>query len=341
MQSHDSDKIRVGVVGCGHWGKNYVRIFSSLPNSCVTAVCDLKGQRQAFIQEMYPSVRLFTDFEQLLTSDLCDAVVVATNASTHYNLTKKALESNLHVIAEKPLTLSIEEADELVRLSKDRDRILLVAHTFLYNPSILKIRQLLKEGAVGDVYYLKARRTHLGLVREDVSAIWDLAPHDISIFLYFLGQLPMSVQAMGGKYLKDSREDAAFINLRFPNGTIANIIVSWADANKERYLDIVGSKARIVFNDLDNLEPIRIYHKGISVDHEHNGFGEFQYLLRDGDIISPKVNQEEPLKALCKAFLESIDTKVPPLSDGKLGRDVVAVLCKIQEAISIRDEVYV
>jgi len=339
MSSTDRQKIRVGIIGCGHWGKNYVRVFSSLPGSVVTAVCDVDPMRLDAIRELYPAIPLITDYREMLDKQLCDAVVVSTTASSHYHIAKEALACNLHVVAEKPLTLQTSEADDLVRIASERNRILLVAHTFLYNPSVWRIKEYIQQGLLGEIYYLKARRTHLGLIRNDVNAVWDLAPHDISMILYLLGELPSTVQAIGGRFLKNHREDVAFINLGFPSGIIANIIVSWADSNKERFLDIVGSKARIVFNDLDNLEPIRIFQKGISVEREENNFGEFHYLLRDGDIISPKVELEEPLKIQCRSFLDSIESGKAPLSDGSMGRNVVAVLSKIDDSLALASNV--
>jgi predicted dehydrogenase len=339
MNFTGQQKIRVGIIGCGHWGKNYLRIFSSLPGSVVSAVCDLDPLKLDAIHEHYPSIPAFADYREMFEGRICDAVVVSTIASSHYIIATEALQHNLHVLVEKPLTLRTDEADQLARIATERNRILFVAHTFLYNPSVWKIKEYIEQGLLGQIYFLKARRTHLGLIRKDVNVVWDLAPHDISIILYLLGELPNTVQAIGGRFLKNHREDVAFINLGFPSGIIANIIVSWADSNKERLLDIVGSKARIVFNDLDNLEPIRIFQKGISVEREHHNFGEFRYLLRDGDIISPKVELEEPLKIQCRSFLDSIQSAKPPLSDGAMGRDVVAVLSKIDESLILGSKV--
>jgi predicted dehydrogenase len=247
---------------------------------------------------------------------------------------RDALEAGLDVLAEKPFTLTVAEAEDLTRRAAERDRILMVAHTFLFNPSVRQIKSYIRDGTVGDFYYAKARRTHLGLVREDVNAVWDPAPHDVSMFLLLLEESPLEVQAVGRRVLRRDREDAAFVNLAFPSGVIAQLSVSWADSNKERYLDIVGSKSRVAFDDLNVQEPIRIFYKGIAVEGNPDpSFGEFKYLLRDGDILSPKVTAQEPLRVLCDEFVAALTSRVRPFSDAAFGTRVVDVLCRIEAAL--------
>lgn len=329
--------IRIGVIGCGRWGKNYVRHFSSMPGVQLAAVADLNPANLESVGRMNPQARVFRRHSDLLAAGGCDAVVVATTASTHYPIIRDSLERGLDVLAEKPFTLKVEHAESLVRAADRKKRILMVAHTFLFNPSIVQLKQYIADGVLGDIYYAKARRTHLGLIREDVNAVWDLAPHDVSMLLYLLGEKPSSIQAMGRRILRADREDVAFVNLSFPSGVMAHIHVSWADSNKERYLDIVGSKSRIVFDDLNLQEPIRIFYKGIAVEPtEETTFGEFKYLLRDGDILSPKIAMQEPLKILCESFINSLRTRKKSLSDGAFGRDVVEVLCRIEQALKRR-----
>jgi predicted dehydrogenase len=335
MTTHaQGDRLRIGVIGCGHWGKNYVRVFSSMTGAELVGIADSAPDKLAALRRTCPEVPAFADHRALIERAGCDAVVVATTASTHHDVAADAVSAGLHALVEKPFTLTVADAADLIRKAERRRLTLMVAHTFLYNPSVRRIQALIREGVVGDVYYLKARRTHLGLVRDDVNAIWDLAPHDISMFLYLLGETPTRIQVVGRRVLKLDREDAAFINLEFPSGVIGNIIVSWADANKERWLDIVGSKARIAFDDLNNLEPIRIYHKGVGRDESvDSNFGEFKYLVRDGDIVSPRIDAQEPLKVLCEDFVGAVRDRRPPVSDARLGRDVVAVLSRIDAAL--------
>jgi predicted dehydrogenase len=326
--------VRIGVIGCGHWGKHYLRLFSSLPGARLTAIAEHEPERQAAIRRQYAGIDVFDDHRRLITSGLVDAVVVATEASTHYNIVGDALSAGLDVLAEKPLTTNLQQAVELVALAERESRVLMVAHTFLFNPSVIQVKKYLAEAVLGDVYYLKAQRTHLGLIRQDVNAVWDLAPHDISIFLYLLNEKPVSVNAIGMKVLHSDREDAAFINMRFPSGIGGHIHVSWADANKERMVDVVGSKARVVFDDLCIQEPVRIFFKGISLESvDEKSFGEFKYLLRDGDIVSPSIPMQEPLRVLCESFLASIGTRHVPISDGHFGCDVIEVLTAIDRAL--------
>ena len=329
-----SRRLRIGVIGCGHWGKNYVRVLASGSGVELVAVADPAADKLASVRRTWPGVATFTDHRELIANAGCEAVVVATVASTHHTVASAALAAGLHTLVEKPFTLTVRDASDLIRKAERRRLTLMVAHTFLYNPSVRRIQALLREGVAGDLYYLKARRTHLGLIREDVNAVWDLAPHDISMFLHLLGETPRRVQAVGRSVLKRGREDAAFINLEFPSGIIGSIVVSWADANKERCLDIVGSKARIAFDDLNTLEPVRLFYKGVGPGESlDSNFGEFKYLVRDGDIVSPKIDVQEPLKILCDDFVGAIRDHRPPISDARLGRDVVSVLARIDAAL--------
>jgi len=328
------DSLRVGVLGCGHWGHNYVRVFSNFPEVTLAGVAEPIPARLAVASRTAPGAFTTTDYRELLRGGRCDAVVISTHAATHHQLAREAIEAGLDVLVEKPLTLSEADAADLVQRSKQAGRLLMVAHTFLYNPSVWKLKQLLREGVLGDVYYLKARRTHLGMIREDVNAVWDLAPHDISMFIYLLDEEPTLVQAQARCMLRKGREDVAFINLQFPSGVIGNIVVSWADSNKERWLDIVGSRARASFDDLNTAEPIRIFYKGVAVPEPGDeNFGEFKHLVRDGEIVSPKIAMQEPLKVLCEDFVASIRERRAPVSDGELGRKVVSVLERIDRTL--------
>lgn len=326
---------RIGVIGCGHWGKNYLRTFDNLSETSLVAFCDKNKSRLKTYAALYPEAKRFSSAEELLESNECDAVIISTLATTHYDLVKRALEAGLDVLVEKPFTLRVEEAEDLAARAKAKRRILMIAHTFLFNPAIRQMKQYLDEGLAGKIYYAKARRTHLGLVREDVNAVWDLAPHDISIFLYLFGKMPSRVQALGRRILRKDREDVAFINLAFPGGVIAHIGVSWTDSNKERYIDVVGSKCRIAFDDLNMQEPIRIFNKGVSVEQTtEDGFGEFKYLFRDGDIVSPMIPVQEPLRNLCEAFVEALETRKVTLSDAAFGCQVVRTLVRIDEELN-------
>ncbi len=325
--------IRIGLVGCGHWGPNYLRNFSGIDDVHMAAVCDQRKGALERIYKQYRDVETCSDFQDLIRRKDIDGVVIATPAQSHYDLARRTLEAGKHVLVEKPLALSVKECLSLHELALSHKLTLMVGHTFLYNPAIRKMKAYLDSGAIGKIYYLQATRTHLGLIRDDVNTVWDLAPHDIAIFSYLLGQTPRKVSAVGVSHLKAGLEDVAFVNLFFDDNVLGHIHISWVDANKSRQVAVIGSKARILFDDLNPLEKIRIYEKGVSLDRGYDSFGEFQLLLRDGDIISPKIEPEEPLRNLCLEFVQCIRTGERPLADGLNGAQGVETMCAIQESI--------
>jgi len=327
-------QIGIGIIGCGYWGINYVRIFSELPNSQMVRACDLNEERLDRLRQRFPLVEGCSTTRQLLDDPRIGAVVVATPSSTHYEIAKECLLHNKHVLVEKPFVMEIEEGEELIDLAQERNKVLMVGHTFLYNPGIQKMKECIWDNDFGEIYYLHAARTNLGPIRTDVSVLWDLVPHDLSIFGNLLGVQPTWITAVGAKLLRNGREDVGFVTLAYPSGVVGHIHVSWAHPNKVREVVVVGSKKRIVFNDLDNLERVRIFEKGVSPSKaDVNSYGEFRFLMRDGDIISPKVEASEPLKNQCAHFLDCIAKGVMPLSDGQNGLDVVRVLVAIDESV--------
>ncbi len=342
--------IRIGVVGCGHWGANYLRNLDMMDETVPVIACDQRKPILEKIRKQYHGIEVSTEFSAVVNRDDLDAVIIATPAHTHYEFAKASILAGKHVLVEKPLALSTQECRELVEMASASKRVLMVGHTFLYNPGIRKMKEYLDKGTIGDIYYLQAVRTHLGLIRSDVNTVWDLAPHDISIFSYLLGRDPVKVSAVGVSPLKQALEDVAFINLFYGDDILGHIHISWIDANKCRQVAVIGSKARILFDDLNPLERVRIYEKGVSIDRSYNSFGEFQMLLRDGDIISPKIEPEEPLRNLCLEFVECIREGKKPLADGVNGMRVVETMCAIQKSIKnngkpinlkeIRDENY-
>src|SRR5882672_8522834 len=227
-------QVTIAVVGCGHWGPNYIRVFSGLENVRVKVACDLSQPKLERIQAQFPLVGITQDFKSVLDDEGVDAIVVATPSSTHFAVAKACLEAGKHVLVEKPVTLTSSDALALTQLADEKKRTIFVGHTFLYNPGVRKMKEIIDSGELGAMYYLTATRTHLGLVREDVNVAWDLAPHDIAIFNYLLGQAPIRVEAFGVCHLKKGREDAVFIHLLYPNAVLGQIHVSWVDSNKER-----------------------------------------------------------------------------------------------------------
>jgi predicted dehydrogenase len=325
--------VNVAVVGCGYWGANYVRVLSELPAATLRGVCDKDGGRLHEVVRRFHVRYTWNDIHDVLGDDLVEAVVVATPSSTHYQLVNECLAAGKHVLVEKPLALGVEDATRLVEAARAADRRLMVAHTFLYNPAVQVLKHYVQQESFGPIYYLLSRRTHLGLIRSDVNAIWDLGPHDVSIFTHLLGTLPVTVSAVGGRFLHPTKDDVGFITLTYPGGIIGNIQASWIDANKVREVVVVGGRQRIVFDDLNNLEKIKIFEKGVAISGDVDSFGEFQLQLRDGNILSPKVEASEPLKNQCQHFLDCVTTGREPLSGGANGLDVVRIMAAIERSL--------
>lgn len=326
----------VAVIGCGYWGVNYIRIFAELPGAELVAICDARPERLHEIGDPLQGVALATDLDAVLDNPDVDAVVICTGATTHYAVARRCLEAGKHVLVEKPITTLVTDATQLMHVADERHRVLMVGHTFLYNPAVQRVREYLRDEADGCVYYLYSRRTNMGPIRHDVNAIWDLAPHDVSIFNYLLDSTPLWVSAVGVNALKNGRADAGFIALEYPGGIVGHIHVSWADPHKVRELVVVNSNKRIVFDDLNALERIRIYEKGVApLQADAANYGEHQFHMRDGDIISPHIEVSEPLKNQCKHFLECVAEGRQPLTDGRGGRAVVEVMEAID--LSIRN----
>lgn len=323
--------INIAIVGLGHWGKNYVRTFQSIEGVTIKYLVD--ASKESLVRFSGLEIKLSQNYQEVIDSADVDAVVIATPASMHYDLIKMALIRGKDVLAEKPITLSSKQAIELTELAGAGKRILMVGHTFLYNNAILKLKELINSSDFGRTYYLNATRTHLGLIRSDVSSVWDLAPHDLSIFNYVLNALPIAVSAIGACHLGTKNHDVAFINLIYPNEVVANIHVSWEDSNKERTIRVVGERMRVVFNDMDNLERIKIFHKGVSLNTNPDFNGLHQVQLRDGDIYSPNIQASEPLYEMCKHFLACVVDRVNPRSSGIDGANVVKILEAITQSI--------
>lgn len=328
------EQVGIAVLGCGYWGMNYVRIFSELPESRVLVVCDKDPNRLHEVARRFPGVILTTDYEQALSVTGVDAVVVCTEATSHFRVALRAMAAGKHTLIEKPIATTASNAEDM-RLTADALGLtLMVGHTFLYNPGVRKIREYIREGEVGRVYYLYAARTNLGPIRNDVNALWDLGSHDVAIFNYLLDAVPEWATAVGVRALGNRREDAGFISLGYPDGIVGHIHVSWADPNKVREVVVVGSEKRIAFNDLNPLEQVRIFQKSVSpLDEEASTYGEYRFLLRDGDIVSPRIEVSEPLKNQCNHFLECVTQGSRPLSGGLEGQQVVRVMEAVSKSL--------
>lgn len=302
----------------GHWGPHIVRNFSTDRRCIVRYVCDLSDSNFQRVENLIGAdCAKTTQADELIQSSEVDAVVIATSASTHYQLVKQALQARKHVFCEKPLTIDWRQDKELNDLAEHFGLKLMVGYTFLFNNAVQELKKLITQDQLGQIYYLTAARTHMGLVRKDTSVVWDLATHDVAIMNYLLESAPEKVSAIGSHPLGLQKADVAFIHLFYPNKILGQIQVSWVDANKERMVRVIGSKARAVFNDLDSLEPLRLFKKGIDLDTETQpDFGEFKFLLRDGDILSPKIQQHEPLRMIIDSFIRLVLDNAENLTNG-------------------------
>jgi predicted dehydrogenase len=318
-------RIKVGVIGCGYWGPNLIRNFVEIPASDVLAVADLSEERLSHIKTRYPHVKVTQDYRDLFTLGL-DATVVATPPATHFPLARDCLRHGLHVLVEKPLTLDSRRAEELIELAEERGLILMAGHTFEYNPAVRALKRIVDSGELGQIYYIDAMRVNLGLFQPDLNVLWDLAPHDISILLYILGHTPIAASARGMACVFDGIHDIAYLNLVFPGDVLAHLHVSWLDPCKVRRITVVGSKKMVVYDDVESLEKIKIYDKGVEAPPYTNTFGDFQCSYRYGDVVIPNIRFAEPLRLECQHFLECIVNQTKPQSCGRVGWKVVKVL---------------
>jgi predicted dehydrogenase len=331
-----SGLIRVGVIGAGHWGPNLIRNFHNGRTSEVLIVADVNQPRLAEVESRYPGVRITTDAQEVVNSDV-DAVVVATPTSTHFELSKAVLENGKHVLVEKPMATSAPEAEELCDLAARQEKVLLVGHVFIYNAGVRRVKEILQIGEMGLVYYIAMVRTNLGPIRMDVNAAWDLAAHDVSIANYWLDSEPLSVAATGGNWINDGLHDVVFANLRYPKDVLVNLHVSWLNPRKSRDITVVGEKKMLTLDDMDLSEPIRTYDKGVSEERTIPGFvdtyASFRASVREGDVSIPRVAMGEPLQAECDHFLECISNGTPPETDGLSGLAVVRTLEAIERSM--------
>lgn len=334
MSAERDQAYRIGIIGCGHWGPNHVRTFSTTPGGKVTMVADLDKDRVNNIGKMFPNIRLLRDYQEMLASDEIDAVVVSTPTRTHYKICKDALLAGKHVLTEKPLCYTTEEGKELVQIATENKRVFMVGQIFLFNSGILKLKEYLEFGDLGKVYYIGSTRTNLGPIRQDVNAVYDLASHDISIFNFLLGGRPTEVSAVGQAFLQKGVEDLAFISLRYPNDVIARIHVSWLDPRKVREITIVGDKKMVTWDDLSPVGPIQVYDKGIIREPYYEDYGHFHLLAREGDITIPRIKQEEPLKNQARYFINALKKGHVEISDANSGLDVVRIIEAIQQSLA-------
>lgn len=325
--------VRVGAIGCGYWGPNLIRNFVELPETELVAVADLDRGQLDYMQTRYPQIEFTTkDYRDLFSLGL-DAIVLSTPPETHFAIAADCLANGLHVLVEKPLTTTSESARKLVELAEHHDRILMVGHTFEYNPAVAALRDLVATGELGTIRYIDAVRVGLGLFHPSLNVIWDLAPHDISILLYLLGEAPTSVRADGMACVHESVEDVAYLSFHFPGNVMSHVRLSWLDPRKTRRITVVGSKKMAVYDDMKGEEKIKIYDKSVSAFQRTDTFGEFQYDYHHGSVLSPHILFEEPLRVECAHFAQCIIEGRQPNTDGATGLRVVEVIEAAQRSL--------
>lgn len=325
------ERTTLACVGAGYWGRNLVRVFAGLPEVRLKTVCDANAGIRKAMRAQYPEVEAVASCEEVLGDREVEAVVLAVPAVRHFAAARAALEAGKHVFVEKPMTLSGGEAEELVELGERQGRTLMVGHLLEYHPAVEFLRETISLGELGEIYYLYSQRVNLGIVRRDENALWSFAPHDLSVILHLLGQVPDSVSARGESYLQQGVEDVVFVNLHFPDGKMAQLQLSWLDPHKIRKLTIVGSRKMAVFDDMESTEKVRIYDKAAERE-EYESYGD-AITLRMGDIVIPHIHMAEPLRLEAQHFVESIRSGKPPRSDGRDGLRVVRVLEAAQRSL--------
>ncbi len=327
-----SEKINIAVVGSGYWGPNLIRNVASLPDAALHTVCDINPKALQTNAQRYPGVKTTPNFTDVLADPDVQGIVLATPAHLHAEMGRQALEAGKHLMVEKPLSLRAADAKALVDLAAKNNLRLMVGHVFEYNPAVIALRHLVQQGELGRVLYLYSARLNLGIVRDDLNAMWNLAPHDFSIINYVLGKTPNRVAARGFRLLGRKLEDVAFVTLEYPSGEVAHVHVSWLDPGKVRQMTVVGESKMAIYDDVSD-ERLKIYDKGVMPDKLPNDFGEFKMITRAGDISIPKIEGTEPLKAECAHFVECIRTGKTPTSDGMDGYRVVQMLEAAQQSM--------
>ena len=335
--SRSTQRIRVCVAGYGYWGPQVVRNFHNLQSSEVVAVCDVSSKSLQRVHQTYPEIQVAQDFDELVRTSRIDAVAIVTPVRTHYGLAKTALQNGKHVFVEKPFTCTSRQAEELIELAERKNLKIMVDHTFLFTGAVKKIRQLIEDGTLGELYYYDSTRVNLGLFQHDVNVLWDLAPHDLSIMDYLIAAKPEAVVATGETHL-NGVADVAFMTVYFPGKTIAHINVNWLSPVKVRTTLIGGEKKMLVWNDLEADEKIKIYDRGVQVS---NGEGLYELLVsyRSGDMWAPKVEQTEALRNEISYFTECVRNDKRPFNDGEAGLRVVKMLEAADQSLRERGKV--
>jgi predicted dehydrogenase len=317
--------VRVGIIGCGYWGPNLVRTLAEMEDVQLVRISDIRPGRLDFIAKRYPDIVGSCDAMAVVSDPSIDAIVIATPPKTHHKLTIEALRAGKHVMVEKPLATSVADGRQMVEEAARLGRVLAVGHLFLYAPAVTRIRSLFDEGRLGDLYYISAVRTNVGPPDAQVDALWDLAPHDISIILNLMKEVPEEVVAHGASFTDRDFSEAVFVTLRFGDGRLAHVHVGWLTSNKTRLMRIVCSQGEVVYDEMQPVQKVQVHHPSID-NRVHAGATDASLGYRSGGIWCPALDSCEPLRAECRDFIESVLKGKRPLSDGETGLSVVHVL---------------
>ncbi len=329
-------KINLALIGYGYWGPNIARVLSELEDCELKYCVDLVEKNLKRVSDKYPKIITLNNYQPVLEDKEVDAVFIVTPTKTHYQIAKDCLNANKHVFIEKPIAYLVSQAKELVDIAKKNNLKLMVGHIFLFNPAVRKIKEIIEKGEIGNIRHLNFQRRNLGPIRSDVNVMWDLAPHDVSMLLYFLGNIKVSsVQAAGSAFLRPNLQDVVFMNIKFPTNIIANFLLSWLDPIKIRDITIVGDKKMIFFNDVIPTEKIKIFNKNADILEKTQdvSYKEWKIALRSGEIDVPEIKQTEPLKEEISHFLNCIKEDKLPFTDGENGLKVVEILEAAQKSL--------
>lgn len=326
-------EINVGVVGCGYWGPNLIRVFNQHRNCSVVKCCDLKKDRLRFVKTQYPTVSVSTDYKDIVKDPNIDIAVIATPVSTHFALAKQALNNDKHILLEKPMTLNVDESKQLIEIAKKRKKIIIVDHTYVYTGAVRKIKEIISKGELGKILYYDSVRINLGLFQHDVNVVWDLAPHDISVMDFLIGKKPKEVSAIGVGHLHNDIENIAYISVIFDDNLLAHFHVNWLAPIKIRKTFIGGTKKMLVFDDLTGDEKIKIYDKGITVKRNPKNIYKLLIGYRSGNMYSPRFDPTEALQLECEHFIDCIKYNKTPITDGLAGLRVVEILVAANKSL--------
>lgn len=321
-----TNRINIGVVGCGYWGPNLIRNFRALDDCQMKVMCDVDENRLRHLRSLYPEVEGATSFPSIVARPDLDAIAIATSVRSHYPLAKAVLQSGKHVLIEKPMACSLAECEELISIAAAQGVVLMIGHTFLYSAAVRKIKEIVDNHDIGDLRYISARRLNLGLFQRDINVAWDLAPHDISIILYIMQEQPHSLNCRGAAHITSGIEDVTSMTLHFSKERSALIHSSWHDPRKVREMTIVGSKRMIVYDDIAAQEKVKIFDVRVERPPHYDSFAAFHYAYHYGDTYSPYVKQDEPLRTECQHFIDCIRQDATPLTSGENGMNVVRIL---------------